>query len=177
MRWVAARQEWHGGDSDPHQDLSWKMAIWPTARPWSAAPRGFRGPRRPRGPRTSEQKGQGHFEKDIFLRHYGNITPKIRTKVTKLLGLECLEWEFRFRFTVIHQSFLQVMSSVAPKELEFDTWIYSGQFHEGLRTAPDGTGWHRHLSLLESCRTCRICRWHPQEWKWPVRMAGGWILV
>ena len=106
MRWVAARQEWHGGDSDPHQDLSWKMAIWPTARPWSAAPRGFRGPRRPRGPRTSEQKGQGHFEKDIFLRHYGNITPKIRTKVTKLLGLECLEcleWEFRFRFTVIHR--------------------------------------------------------------------------
>ena len=29
---------------------------------------------------------------------------------------------------------LKVMSSVAPKELEFDTWIYSGQFHEGLRT-------------------------------------------
>jgi hypothetical protein len=155
--------------SDPHQDLSWKMAIWPTARPWSAAPRG------PRGPRTSEQKGQGHFEKDIA-RHYGNITPKIRTKVTKLLGLECLEcfeWEFRFRFTVIHQ--------VVSSGNEFSGSQRAGIWHLDLqrsvpRGAQDSTGRHRTAPapvVLES----RICRWHPQEWKWPVRMAGGWILV
>lgn len=34
-----------------------------------------------------------------------------------------------------------VMSSVAPKELEFDTWIYSGQFHEGLRNGNGRREW------------------------------------
>ena len=122
---------------------------------------------------TSEQKGQGHFEKDIA-RHYGNITPKLgqrlrRTKVTKLLGLErlewlecleCLEWEFRFRFTVIHQ----VVSGH-----EFSGSQRAGIWHLDLqrsvpRGAQDGTA--PAPAVLESCRSCRICRiCVRKEWK------------
>ena len=151
--------------SDPHQDLSWKMAIWPTARPWSAAPRG------PRGPRTSEQKGQGHFEKDIA-RHYGNITPKIRTKVTKLLGLECLEcfeWEFRFRFTVIHQ--------VVSSGNEFSGSQRAGIWHLDLqrsvpRGAQDSTGRHRHLSYWSPVSAVGIRRNGNGRCEWPA--VGSW---
>lgn len=45
-----------------------------------------------------------------------------------------------------------VMSSVAPKELEFDTWIYSGQFHEGLR---HGTG---------RCEWPAVGSWYEGDW-------------
>ena len=38
----------------------------------------------------------------------------------------------------------QVMSSIAPVEAEYETWIYSGQFSEGLRTANS----HRVLGFL-----------------------------
>lgn len=45
-----------------------------------------------------------------------------------------------------------VMSSVAPKELEFDTWIYSGQFHEGLR---NGNG---------RCEWPAVGSWYEGDW-------------
>jgi len=64
------------------------------------------------------------------------------------------------------------MSSVAPKELEFDTWIYSGQFHEGLRTAPDGTGRHRHLSYWSPVSAVGIRRNGNGRCEWPA--VGSW---
>ena len=76
-------------------------------------------------------------------------------------------------FTVIHQ--------VVSSGNEFSGSQRAGIWHLDLqrsvpRGAQDSTGRHRTAPapvVLES----RICRWHPQEWKWPVRMAGGWILV
>ena len=53
----------------------------------------------------------------------------------------------------------QVMSSIAPVEAEYETWVYSGQFQDGLRTAP--------------CSEYEHLRHHRQRW---IRLIHGWTL-
>eukprot|EP00439_Symbiodinium_sp_Y106_P048732 s1902_g6.t1 len=48
-----------------------------------------------------------------------------------------------------------VMSSIAPVEAEYETWVYSGQFQDGLRTAPHGVG---------RCEWAAVGAWYEGDW-------------
>lgn len=70
--------------------------------------------------------------------------------VGKMIWIDGRTYRGKWQFGQPHGQ--GVMSSVAPKDLEYDTWIYSGQFHEGLR---NGTG---------RCEWPAVGAWYEGDW-------------
>ena len=55
------------------------------------------------------------------------------------------------------------MSSIATKDMDFDTWIYCGEFHEGLRRITCKTnvgnehGWNVAFSMATKGASSMLC--------------------